>query len=132
MTTFLAKIKNVSLDFGSEFNQARFKQFLKDNEGKWIRIELPKPLRTNQQNRYYHLYLQVIERETGNNAEDLHEYFKRTLLPPKFITVLGNEIRIPRSTTELNKIEFGEYLDKICALTDVPLPDRELAGYIIK
>ncbi len=86
--------------------------------------------RSNTQNNYYWVYLEVIEKETGNLATDLHEYFKRALLPPKFITVFKKEIRIPRSTTDLSKAEFSDYITKIHALTDVPPPDPELAGYI--
>ena len=74
-------------------------------------------------------YLGVVERDTGNNAGDLHEYFKRTLLPPKHITVMGKEIKIPASTTELSKIEMGDYLDRICAETDIPIPNPCESGF---
>ena len=30
--------------------------------------------------------------------------------------------------TELSKVDFGEYLDKICALNNASLPDPEAAG----
>ena len=86
--------------------------------------------RSLSQNAYYWAYLRVIEQETGHTADDLHEYLKRKLLPPRFITILDQEIKIPASTTKLNKHEMGEYLDKIAALTGVPLPDPEMAGYI--
>lgn len=43
---------------------------------------------------------------------------------------MGEEVSKPRSTTKLNKSGFSDYLDKICALTNVPLPDPEAAGYI--
>jgi hypothetical protein len=71
----------------------------------------------------------VIEKETGNDAQDLHEYFKRVFLPPRFTKVLGKEIKLPASTTGLTKAEFGDYLDKICAETNVPIPDPVLAGF---
>ncbi len=67
---------------------------------------------------------------TGENADDLHQYFKRKLLPPVFKKIRGEEIKLPASTTDLDKIAFGEYLDKIAALTEIPLPDPEAAGYI--
>lgn len=69
------------------------------------------------------MYLELIEKETGNGANDLHEYFKRALLAPKWLTVLGKEIKVPKSTTELTKVEFGDYMDKIAALSGVAIPD---------
>jgi hypothetical protein len=73
----------------------------------------------------------MIEAETGNNANDLHEYFKRVFLTPRFIKVMGKEIKIPRSTTDLNKAEFFDYLDKICAESGVAIPNpNELEGFI--
>jgi hypothetical protein len=68
--------------------------------------------------------------ETGDNADDLHEFFKRKLLPPVFKTIRGEEIKLPASTTDLSKSDFAEYLDRICALTNVPLPDPVAAGYL--
>jgi hypothetical protein len=90
----------------------------------------PPPVRSSSQNRYYHLYLEVIALETGDNADDLHEFFKQKLLPPVFKTIRGEEIKLPASTTDLSKNDFTEYLDRICALTNVPLPDPIAAGYL--
>lgn len=131
MTTFRFKAKQndssywKGMDFGSSYNEARLRQCLKDNDGKLFRIELEISTRSLSQNKLYWLYLGVIERETGNSASDLHEYFRRTLLLPVIITVLGKEIKIPRSTTSLKKTEFADYLDKISAESGVPLPDTE-------
>jgi hypothetical protein len=108
----------------------RLVEWARVHEGAKLAIEEIKPTRTLSQNAYYWVYLDVIATETGDNADDLHEYFKRKLLPPVFKTIRGEEVKLPASTTELSKVEFGEYLDKICALTNVPLPDAELAGYL--
>ena len=126
---FRAKIKDGNLDFGVA-QRAVFKDFLKVNEGRTLLIELEKKGRSLSQNGFYWVYLGVIARETGDNADDLHEFFKRKLLPPKFIKVRGEEVKIPASTTELNKADFGNYLEQICAMTQIPLPDIEAAGYI--
>jgi hypothetical protein len=91
-----------------------------------IRVEEEKTVRSLRQNRFYWHYLQVIAEETGNLSDDLHEYFKRKFLPPRYIKVLNDEIKIPASTTGLSKAEFIEYMDKICALTNVPIPDPSL------
>lgn len=130
MTVFRATAKNGKLDFGSEANVARLKEHVRINEGAKYRLEKVETKRSLTQNRFYWVYLQLIEKETGNDANDLHEYFKRTKLPPKFIKVMGKEIKVPKSTTELDKLEFGEYLEKICAETGVPIPDPKEAGFI--
>lgn len=117
------------MTWGSVYNHSRFLQCLKENEGKDFRIEKLVSTRSLSQNSLYWLYLETIEKETGNSASDLHEYFKREFLPPKFIKVMikGKEIerKIPASTTELEKIPFTDYLDKICAMTGVSIPDTD-------
>lgn len=134
MTVFLAKItKDGGMDMGSKYNAARFRQFCKENIGKTLRIEQEKPVRSLNQNSYYWVYLKIISMETGNEPEDLHEFFKSKLLPRKFTVIHGkkkdHEIEIPKSTTDLSKADFAEYMEKICALTGVPLPDPADAGY---
>lgn len=81
--------------------------------------------RTTKQNNYYWAYLGIIEDDTGELADDLHEFFKRKLLPPVFKTILGTEVKLPASTTKLDPLEFTEYISKIEALTGIPAPDPE-------
>jgi hypothetical protein len=131
MKKFNLKIEDGKLTFSSDTHKALFNQFLKDNEGKIVQVQKYVPIRSNQQNRFYWLYLEMIESETGNGANDMHEYFKRKYLTPQFITVFGKEIKIPNTTTNLTKAEFGDYLDKICAESCVAIPDpTKLEGYI--
>ena len=132
---FLVKINKGQLNFGSEANQTRWRQFLNDNDEKWLRIEKPISKRSGQQNKFYWLYLELIARETGDDAVSLHEYFKHNLLKPITKTIKGKSgkeivFETDASTTDLSKIEMGEYLDRISALTEIPIPDPELAGYI--
>lgn len=129
--TFNFKVVNKEFQFSSPTHKALWHEFLKQNEGKIVQVKRYQPIRTDQQNRYYWLYLGMIESETGQNANSMHEYFKRVFLPPKFVKYKDKEIKIPASTTELTKIEMGEYLDKICAESGVTLPNPlELEGYI--
>lgn len=125
MQTFIFKSNKGVWDFGSEYNYKRFIQYLKENDGKEFRIEPLVRTRSLSQNNLYWMYLQIIERETGNNANDLHEYFRRVLLSPKMLKVMGKEIKVPKSTTELKKNEFSDYMEKICAETNIPIPDTE-------
>ncbi len=130
MKNFLFKAKKGQMEFSSNYGYALFKQCLQESEGKSFRISPLVVTRSLSQNALYWKYLEEIEIETGNNANDLHEFFKREFLPPEFITVKlkGKSIerKIPRSTTDLSKLEFGTYMEKICALTNVPIPDTEI------
>lgn len=112
------------------YNIERFKQLCAENEGRWVNIEVEQSKRSLSQNNYYWLYLGVIEQETGQNANDVHEWAKRRFLPPRFIKVQGQELKIPASTTDLDKATFTAYLDKIASETGVPLPDPITAGFL--
>lgn len=100
--------------------------FLERMNGKRVLIQEYPDKRTDNQNAFYWLYLRVISDETGDTSNDLHELFKRKFLTPKFITVLGKEIKIPGSTAKLSKADFGEYMERICAECGVPIPDPNL------
>jgi len=131
---FQAKIKqDTTLDFGSEYNFARWKQFCKENIGRIIKLEKQELTRSKPQNSFYWLYLNIIQFETGTPAEDLHEFFKLKFLGTREIIIKGkkNEHKIiaPMSTRALSKIEFGEYLAKIEHLTEIPIPNPQEAGF---
>ena len=117
----------------TEWQRADFRQYCKDNPKAKFRLEPLENKRTLLQNAFYWVYLEVIARETGNDSEDLHEYFKEKLLPRKIVKITGKkgsyDFARLSSTTKLNKVNFGEYLEKICKLTGVPIPNPEDAGY---
>ena len=131
---FLPKIIKGELYFGQDNNQGYWREFLKKNEGKTLRIELPQAKRSNQQNKYFWFYLSLIESETGNDTKSMHEYTVRHLTPKveKYIKLFkdGKWIEhrgmVGKGTSELTKLEMGDTLDRLCALVDVPLPDPHL------
>ena len=84
-----------------------------------------KPKRTEQQNRYYWLYLNLISTETGNDIDDLHTLFKGMFLSKGVVEVLGHKVRQAKSTTELNVSQFTEYIQRIEELTGVLAPPTE-------
>ena len=60
--------------------------------------------RNNAQNRYYRgVVLKIITEETGEEAEDLHDFFKK-----RFLLDEGEP-----STTEKNKSDFAWFVDKV-------------------
>lgn len=69
--------------------------------------------RTLAQNRLYHLWLNCISAETGNEVDILAEYFKQKFLGVRERVIHGDHVRITLSTTELNTEEFKRYLDRI-------------------
>lgn len=91
-----------------------------------VSIEQEKWVRSASQNNFYWAYLRIIANDTGEVESDLHDLFKRKFLPPQFKTILGVEVKLPASTTKLDKVSFGEYMQKISALTNVPIPDPKL------
>ena len=118
---FRGKVENNKMVFD---HRDRFDEYLILLEGKRVRLTVGKEEdeRTLSQNALYWAYLHIVAQETGNGPDDLHEYFKRAHLTPKFITVMGKEIKIPQSTRNLTKAAFSDYMTAIQAETNVPLP----------
>lgn len=106
-------------------NQRSWMDFLEGNDKKKVILEVreDKPTRTLDQNAFYWCYLDVIEKDTGNLATDLHELFKRKFLPPIPKSIMGVEFKMPASTKKLTKQEFSEYMDKISAFTEIEIPE---------
>lgn len=93
------------------------------NDGKYrVIIEKFIKSRSTQQNRLYWAYLRLIEYETGQDSNDIHEVAKRKFLPPRFVEIQGEKIKLPATTTKLNSQEFSEYLNKIESWTGIPIP----------
>ena len=92
-----------------------------------ISISLKREKRSIQQNRLYHLWLNCISAETGNEVEDLHDYFKGRFLARR-VVVFGEERNAAISTTKLNTAEFTAFLDKVqqfAANEGIILPNPE-------
>ena len=132
ISQFHIKIENNNLVFNSENHKDIFKKFLSQWNGKNVSLEIieRKSKRSQEQNRYYWLYLTLIKEETGNEIEDMHAYFKGKFLTKKISEIYGDKYRVTKSTTELSKGEFCEYLVNISSITGVELPDTtEYFGY---
>ncbi len=137
---FLATIdhtKRQNLNFGSEFNQNRWDLWCQDNQGKQVSVEKAKPIRSLSQNGLYWAWLSKVALETGNQTEDMHEYLKLKFLPKRLLKIHGKkgdyDVETVKSTTRLNKLEFGEYLEKCAIHVGVALPtalEIQEMGYI--
>lgn len=105
-------------------------QKFKDGESVTLVIHNKKPKRSEQQNRYYWgAYLPLIAQETGEKDLDrLHELFKGKFLSEGVVEVLGEKVRMKRSTTELGKGEFSQFISDIETLTGIKSPPAESYG----
>lgn len=84
-----------------------------------------KPKRTEQQNKYYWMYLSMISEETGQDIDDLHALFKGLFLSKGIVEIMGHKIRRAKSTTELTTLQFMEFIKRIEELTGVLAPPTE-------
>ena len=98
-------------------------------EGKDVqeKITEKKDIRTPRQNALLWAYYTIISKETGDDTNSLHEFFKRKFIPPEIIEVSyhGKCIEIAGSTTNLTKHAFNNYLLNIYSLTGIPYPAKE-------
>ncbi len=74
--------------------------------------------RSVAQNARYWLMLTTLERHTGSNKEDLHEYFKQRFLSAGFVLrdadgMPEDAALVPKSTRRLTTEEFAHYVDKV-------------------
>lgn len=121
------KIENGLIIPKSDKHAEYIRTFFSQWNGQEVRLEVSelKSKRSEEQNRYYFFYLSLIEDETGNKKEDLHNYFKGKFLTSGITEIYGDKVRITKSTTELSKGEFCNYLVEISQLTGVELPNTE-------
>ncbi|HPQ42909.1 MAG TPA: hypothetical protein PKZ42_01680 [Syntrophales bacterium] len=124
--TFYGTINNGKLTLD---NRNIFEMYLGSSKGRVkITLEQFKKVRSTgkdgerNMNGYYWLYLNVISQETGDHPNNLHEYFKRKLLPPSIVIILAREVKLPATTTKLSGNEMWDYMVKIEELTGIPIP----------
>ncbi len=103
-------------------NRKRLEQWAKEYPGKGVVIKIDKKFskRSDPQNRYYWgIVIKEISirlRELGHNwlsDNDVHEMMKMKFNHKDAISKEGEVLEIPMSTANLNKTEFGEYVDKV-------------------
>jgi hypothetical protein len=85
-----------------------------------VEVRERKARRSLDQNALMWLWLTCIESETGNDRNDLHDYFKKKYIAPKEVEVFGVK-ELKYTTTDLSTGQFKEYLDKIQAFASTEL-----------
>jgi len=97
--------------------------------------------RSTVQNAYYWFLLTMLEQDTGNDKDDLHEYFKEKWLRDTYkqISVFPDSIgdlTYTKSTTKLTTLEMEDYLEKIRVFASrelgcfLPLPGETIHDYL--
>lgn len=70
--------------------------------------------RTISQNALMWLWYTCMEESTGTPKEDFHDYYKAKFLS-RDVAMGNNWYRVTGSTTDLNTLEFSDYLKKVNA-----------------
>lgn len=96
-------------------------EWARQNPGRNILVKFEKrgSKRSTQQNRYYHgIVVQSVMlglREIGYSLshDETHFFLKQKFNPVQVPGNGGAVIELPGTTTQLNKVEFGDYIDRI-------------------
>lgn len=102
-------------------NRERLTDWCMQNRGKQVKIKFERKSakRSLPQNSYYHGVVVESVREGFYdigyymNHDQTHEFLKRNFNPVEIPNKDGVAITVPGSTTELNKVEFGEFIERI-------------------
>lgn len=120
--TFKATVKDSKIYFD---NREYFDLYVGTLEGQKVTVVVKKlkKLRSLKSNAYYWVYLGLIAEETGNDMNDLHNYFKDKHLPKKEIYIQGEPKLVAPSTTTLSTVEMSEYIRAIERESGIASPD---------
>lgn len=102
-------------------NRERLTDWCMQNRGKQVKIKFERVAakRSLPQNSYYHGVVVEAVREGFYdigyymNHDQTHEFLKRNFNPVEIPNKDGVAITMPGSTTELNKTEFGDFIERI-------------------
>lgn len=93
-----------------------------------VQITNKKSLRTRSQNNFWWAYLTIASVETGHTPEELHEWAKTACMPTRIVKIMGDPVRMKKSTTELTVNEFSELIEKFAEKTGITPPPVENYG----
>lgn len=125
----VVKLEDGRIDLKMSSPMWYFHQLKKFRVGEMVTLYVSsrRPKRTLQQNRYYWgVYLPLIAKETGeHDLEALHKLFSGKFLSDGIKEVLGQKVRMTRSSTSLSKSDFSEFIMNIEAETGIQAPPTE-------
>ncbi len=129
-TSFLATVRHIDGKNKLVLNAAPYyNTYLntkcKDGEILTMVLTKRKPKRTLAQNNYLWVYMTFLSEETGATPEDLHALFKHKFLRGRKVNVMGEVVEREGTTTNLSRLDFGEYIRKIEDFTGIQAPPTE-------
>lgn len=127
---FVVKIGGGGLEFKSDYHQALFKDFLKENVGTMLDIKLHSGELSTEQRGYFEGAIVPAVAEFQNmEIEEARELLKKEFNGRYIFDTKGKAHKVGISTTKLNKKAFSEFLERIIqwmSENGVPIPDPEL------
>jgi len=84
-----------------------------------------KPLRSESQNNYYWLYLDLVSLSSGHTVKGLHKYFTGLFLGDGTEEIYGADVTLVKSTSGLNRVSFSMYMCFIEDETGIESPTTE-------
>jgi hypothetical protein len=127
---------NLIVDLAKEEHKKRFYNILKKLKPVRYVFEIKqfRKVRSVPQNKYYWgTVLEILSNETGHHKDEIHEILKKKFNPKVIVLKkTGEEFLIGGTTTEMETLEFENYLEKVrtWALSEldiyIPLPNEEL------
>lgn len=133
-------VASASVQGGKLFirNRRHFDQQIAQMKEGWeveVAVKRRRATRSQQQNAYYWgVVVELISEHTGYSPDEVHDLLKALFIPKRLAVQDGNgeihgEIVIGGSTRQMNKVEFGEYMETIrrwaAETLDVVIPDPE-------
>lgn len=102
-------------------NRERLTDWCKQHPGKQVKIKVERKgaRRSLPQNSYYHGVVVELVREGlldcgySLSHDETHYFLKERFNPIEIPGKDGFVITVPGTTTELNKVEFGEYIERV-------------------
>ena len=86
---------------------------LDEDEPQELIIKSHTKLRTEEQHCLYRAWIGIIAKETGDSRKALHVFYGDEFLPKETEKVLGKEVEVIKSTTELGVKEFTHFLKEV-------------------
>lgn len=97
----------------------------KENDIISLIVTAKRPKRSQAQNNFFFVYLDLISLSCGHTVQELHKWVKQEILGQGITEVFGHEVRMVGETSDLNISEFAEMMNRVHEATDIPIPDPE-------